>query len=61
MSRMPVLYDTAPLLADPDARHRPGRWTPLRVFAWTFLFASLALWVASTPAVQFLSQNIQPS
>lgn len=51
MTRMPVLPDKPPLLADANARFRKRRWTPLRVFAWTFLFASLALWLAALPAM----------
>jgi hypothetical protein len=52
MTRMPVLPDKPPLLADANARYLKRRWTPLRVFAWTFLFASLALWLAALPAMK---------
>lgn len=52
MTRMPVLPDAPPLLADANARFRKRRWTPLRVFAWTFLFASLALWITALPGIR---------
>lgn len=52
MTRMPTGPDAPPLLTDANARYRARRWTPLRVFAWTFLFASLALWISAIPAVR---------
>jgi hypothetical protein len=58
MTRMPVLPDAPPLLADANARFRKRRWTPLRVFAWTFLFASLALWLAALPGIRATGQII---
>lgn len=58
MTRMPVLPDAPPLLADANARFRKRRWTPLRVFAWTFLFASMALWITAIPAVRAAGQAL---
>ncbi len=58
MSRVPVLPDAAPLLTDKTARRTQRRWTPLRVFAWTFLFASLFLWVSAQPGVQHVGGMI---
>lgn len=49
---MPVLPDKPPLLADANARFQKRRWTPLRVFAWTFLAASLVLWLTALPGVR---------
>lgn len=58
MTRMPVLPDKPPLLADANARFRKQRWTPLRVFAWTFLFASLALWLTALPGIRGAAQSL---
>lgn len=58
MSRVPVLPDSAPLLTDSTAKQPKRRWTPLRVFAWTFLFASLLLWATAQPGVQQLGRKI---
>lgn len=58
MTRMPSLPDAPPLLADANARFRNRRWTPLRVFAWTFLAASLVLWLATLPGVRLVAAQL---
>lgn len=58
MTRMPALPDAPPLLADANARYRRRRWTPLRVFAWTFLLASLVLWLAALPGIRGVGKLI---
>jgi hypothetical protein len=59
MTRMPILSDAPPLLADANARYAGRRWTPLRVFAWTFLFATLFLWAAALPGVGAVGNTVQ--
>lgn len=58
MTRMPVLPDAPPLLADANARFTKRRWTPLRVFAWTFLFASLVLWLTALPGLREIGHYV---
>ena len=55
---MPILHDKPPLLADANAKFANRRWTPVRVFAWTFLFASLCLWIAAQPGVQKVEDRL---
>ena len=52
MTRMPVLPDAPPLMADANARFRRPRLPPLRVFGFTFAAASLTLWITALPGVR---------